>query len=123
MTATAITKPAPWPIYISQGATWRESYTWGMQDTTTGVVTPIDLTGWTAKGQVRQYKSKTSKLYATMGFTLDAVNGVIHASLSATDTAAILTDGYYDIEVSNATTGEIVRIVGGPVSLDAGVTQ
>ena len=118
-----MTKPAKLKLTIYQGATFRKRLTWR-----TPSKAPIDLTGCTARMQVREdYESPLPLLEMTTengGITIDPVEmGVLHLYISDADTAACLWGGgVYDVEVVHPG-GDVTRLVQGSVSVSPEVTR
>jgi len=110
-------------ITIEQGATFQMPITW-----TTGVVpTPVNLTGYTARMQVRKtYASTTAVLSLTTengGITLGGALGTIDILASATQTAAIaIKSGVYDLELVSGG-GIVTRLLQGAVEITPEVTR
>ena len=117
MAATTLT------ITIEQGATYSKLITWK-----TGTpALPIDLTGCTARMQVRaKITSVTPLLELTTengGIILGGTAGTITLFISAEDTAAFDWDGgAYDLEIE-FTDGTVVRRLYGSVSVSPEVTR
>ena len=118
-----MTKPAKLKLTIYQGATFRKRLAWLNPDRT-----PIDLTGCTARMQVREdYESPLPLLELTTengGITIDPVNtGVLHLYISDVGTAACLWGGgVYDVEIVHPG-GDVTRLVQGSVSVSPEVTR
>lgn len=118
-------------INIEQGATYNESFTWRVDDGSTPPTGPIvDLTGCTARMQIRQTQST-----ATYFIELTTENGRItlypgaadpniELNISATDTALLTftTAAVYDLEIVTAA-GYVTRVLKGAVTLDKEVTR
>jgi hypothetical protein len=84
---------------------------------------PYDLTGHTARGQIRRtYSSLTS--YPFTVTIPDAQQGNIAIELGHTATIQMKAGRYvYDIEIIDSTTGDITRVVEGQVEITPGVTR
>ena len=112
---------AQYNIIIEQGATWRLSLTW--KDSAGA---PIDLTGYTARMQVRQAYGAADALLSLSngtGITLGPSAGVITLTASATQTAAIAArNGVYDLEMV-APDGTVTRLLQGSVTISPEVTM
>lgn len=113
------------PLKIEQGATFDRTYTWkvGIADT----AVPVDLTGCTARAQIRpEITSAVVLLDLTTEnarITLGGAAGTIGIFLSAADTAALDWDsGVYDLEIEFPD-GRVVRRMAGPVSVSPEVTR
>ena len=108
---------------IPQGATYIHTFTHTEQDE----VTPIDLTGFTARLQMRStVKSSTVLHEATTsngGIAITPASGVVDLRISATDTAGFaFTRAVYDLEIE-APDGTVTRIVKGSIVVDPEVTR
>lgn len=111
------------PFKILQGETYDEVSTWKAGAS----AAPVDLTGCTARAQVRaDIDSPVVLLELTTengGIELGGVAGTIRRVISATDTAAIFwTSGVYDLEVVFAG-GQVRRLMAGGVSVSKEVTR
>lgn len=111
---------ANYDFTIEQGATEVRTFTWK-----TSAGTPIDLTGYTARMQLRPMLTSETKLLDLTtengGITLGGVNGTVVVTISASQTAALTRGGVYDLELVN---GPIVtRFVQGTVSISKEVTR
>lgn len=121
-----MTKPAKLKFTIYQGATFRKRLRWS--DKATG--TPIDLTGCTARMQVRAETSAPAVLLDLTtengGITLGGAAGTIDLYVGATATAAINWDGgVFDLEIIHpgALPDDVTRIAQGTVSVSPEVTR
>jgi hypothetical protein len=88
--------------------------------------TPKDLTGYTAKAQVRATKTSATALMdasTANGFiTINAPGGIVQINVpQATTEVMVWTSGVWDLEITSAG-GEISRIVEGFASLSQEVT-
>lgn len=107
-------------IEIEQGATFNLAFLY--ED---GAGQPIDLTGMTARMQLRrQYSSSEFILNLSTengGITIEALTGTISLFVSAFDTSTLSGSGVYDLELVN---GPIVnRILSGSYIICAEVTR
>ena len=121
-----MTSPAKLKFTIYQGATFRKRLRWS--DKATG--TPIDLTGCTARMQVRAETSAPAVLLDLTtengGITLGGAAGTIDLYVGATATAAINWEGgVFDLEIIHpgALPDDVTRIVQGTVSVSPEVTR
>ena len=110
-------------IYIEQGATFRKTLTWK----TGSPAMPVDLTGYSARLQVRAKIDDAEPLLSLTtengGITLGTTDGTIALYLSATDSAAIdWKKGLYDLELT-APNGDVTRLVAGSVEVSFEVTR
>lgn len=108
-------------ITANQGETFNFSFTISTDGT------PWDLTGYTARMQVRTTVEATTKLLdltSTDGdITLGGVAGTVAITVSATDMAALIAGRHvYDLEVVSAG-GTVYRILEGKFSVKAEVTR
>ncbi len=106
-------------LTIEQGSTFRKLFTWKA-----GV--PVDLTGCTARMQIRETIPSSVVLHSLTtengGITLGGVAGTIALLIPATATAAFAwTSGVWDLEIVNGT--EVTRLLYGPVVVTQEVTR
>jgi len=89
--------------------------------------TPVNLTGFTARMQIRETVESTTILHTMTtengGITLGGTAGTIALLISATDTAALTFDaGVYDLEIISAG-GVVTEVMAGAVLLGDEVTR
>ena len=118
-----MTTPAKLKLKIIQGATFRKPLAWLAPDKTT----PIDLTGCTARMQVRsEIESDTVLLELTTEngcIVIDGSAGKLTLHLSPSATAAIAWEsGVWDLEVVHPS-GDVTRLVQGSISVSREVTR
>lgn len=116
-------KPFKHNITIIQGATLRDVTTW--KAGTPAV--PVDLTGCTARMQVRAKIDSTDTLLNLTtengGINLGGTAGTVTVFLSATATAALTwKSGVYDLEVQFGN-GDVRRLLAGSVAVSPEVTR
>lgn len=107
-------------LLIPQGATYRHVFAY-----VDSANAPVDITGYTARMQIRATISATAKLYESAGgdFVINGVAGeVILTIASATTTAWTWATGVYDIEIVSPL-GEVTRLIKGKVKVDPEVTR
>lgn len=107
-------------VTIEQGATWTRTLT------ITDDGTPRNLTGYTARMQIRRAAADASvllELTTVNGrITITALTGTLILSLSATETAALSwTRGVYDLEIVAGSAVE--RLLEGAVTVSPEVTR
>lgn len=111
-------------LYIEQGTTFARTLT--LSDGTN----PIDLTGYTARGQIRA-GATSATIIASFTFVITPLTGTIVMSLTADETSAIATTGdkyssltkyYYDVEIEDAV-GTVTRILNGQITVSPEVTK
>lgn len=104
-----------------QGATFTR-----VINATDGAGDPIDLTGYTARMQVRRDIDATAiliELTTENGrITLGGESGTITLSIDAEDTSAIPRPGIYDLELESDT-GTVIRLLKGIFDLDPEATR
>lgn len=112
-------------ITVEKGATFKLNLTWNNKDGA-GVLTPVDLTGFTARAQARADHAAAATLFSLTngtGITLGGAAGTIAVVISAADTAAIVGDeGVWDLELVSGS-GEVTRLVEGRVKFTPEVTK
>lgn len=110
-------------LEMQQGATFRKDLTWQIAEA------PVDLTGYTARMQVREtVDSVTSLLELTTenGYiTLGGAAGTIRLEVDAVAMAALdFTAGVYDLELASGdATPFVTRLCEGAVTLSPEVTR
>lgn len=108
-------------LAIEQGAEFEKGFIW--KD---AAGTPIDLTGYTARMQIRpSVASETILLELTTEngrIRLGGANGTIHLKLGATITATLPKGGVYDLELVQ-TEDNVVRFAEGSVWVSKEVTR
>jgi len=109
-------------ITIEQGATFSLSATW--KDSTGSAV---NLTGYTARMQVRHFKDSTTTLAnlttENNGIVLGAALGTITVTITATATAAMpALEAFYDLELQSAG-GVVTRLLQGKATISREVTR
>lgn len=113
------TGSGPTRLYCNQGSTFSKTLTWNID----GV--PVNLTGYTARMQVRStYASATALVTLTngSGITLGTTNGQITLTISAVATAAIAAGNYvYDLELTSGST--VTRLLEGQFIVSPEVTR
>jgi hypothetical protein len=116
--------PATLNLTMYQGASFDYNLVWNTTEGT--VTTPVNMTNWSARMQVRNsYDASETALSLTSGtgITLGGTAGSILIEATATQTAGILAGPYvYDLEmVSPASV--VTRLVEGTIIVDPEVTR
>lgn len=115
-------------IQVNQGEDYVQLFQWKMLDSDT----PFNLTGFTARAQIRS-AAFSNGIIATIAVAItDAVNGVFKLSLSNTVTASIPTGQGkffydevrypYDVELVSPA-GAVSRVLNGSVIISPEVTR
>lgn len=111
---------AVYPFTAGQGETFDRTITWEIDGT------PVNLTGYTARMQIRKTHKSTSavvSLTSSSGLTLGGSAGTIQIVISATATAALTAGKYvYDLELVSAG-GIVTRVIEGTFELTPEVTR
>jgi hypothetical protein len=106
-------------ITVEQGATFSKRLVWRDKNKR-----PINLSGYTAKMQIRASATSTDVLFelstSNQRITL-AAGGVIQLDIAANDTDQIKA-GVYDLKLY-APTGQEIRLIEGKVTVSPGVTR
>lgn len=107
---------------IEQGTTFRRTLT--LKDNAGAL---INLTGYSGRMQIRaEVDSATVMLSMTTSngrIVLGGAAGTVQWYISDTDTALLASDGVYDFEIVNGSTGDVTRVLKGKVRLDPEVTR
>lgn len=109
-------------LTINQGATFELTITWNDSNGD-----PINLTGYTARMQVRETYSSSSTIISltqASGITLGGAAGTIAILISATTTAALTApfSGVYDLELVSGA-GVVTRVLQGAAVVTPEVTR
>jgi len=105
-------------IVIDQGADYSASI-----DVTDSDGDTIDLSGYTAAGQIRKTYSSSTAVNFTVSIASPATAGTLNIGLSNTQTNAMKAGRYvYDVEITNSG-GVKTRVLEGQVEITPGVTQ
>jgi hypothetical protein len=117
-----MTKPANLKLQIYQGATFRKRLRWLNPGQT-----PIDLTGCTARMQVREEVESTAVLLELTTengrIVLGGTAGTVEMLVDADTTAAITWDGgAWDLEIVHPA-GEVTRLAQGSLCVSPEVTR
>jgi hypothetical protein len=121
-----MTKPFNRDLTIYQGATFRETVTW-KAGATAETATPVNLTGYTAKAQLREELDSATVIHEMTtengGITLGGAAGTYELYISDEDSAEFTFDAaVYDVELL-APNGDTIRRQYGRVKLDKEVTR
>lgn len=113
-------------LAIDQGATYRKTFLYTTSLTT---LTPIDLTGYTARMQMRS--SPTAAVTSLSLTQLSSLNGqlilggalgTIQVYITDVATAALSGGGVYDLEIISPS-GDVTRLVQGTYAVSPNVTR
>ena len=111
---------------IYQGALFEEPFEWFQSDG----VTPINMTGWTARMQVRATIDATEKLIELTTenggiIVSDAANGQFKLYIDAVATAALtpIKNAVYDLEIDPNDDSAIIRLLEGNITIKGEVTR
>lgn len=85
--------------------------------------TPVDITGYTARMQVRDpYDSSLMlDLSSGDGLTVDGPNGTVLVEITAAQTKTLTKKGVYSLEIVNGAT--VIELLRGPVNVYPEITQ
>lgn len=116
-------------LAIEQGATYTLPFTWVEAVEVDGEWVPgdpYDLTGWTARMQIRRRQGAEVQIEATTEngkITLGGVAGTVLVKLEDEDTAELsFRTMAYDLELINPD-GDVFRLLKGAVAVDPNITQ
>lgn len=117
------THPAKHNLYIYRGATFSEAITWKDEN-----ATPIDLTGFTARMQMRETVEASMPFLSLTtengGIALGGAAGTINILATAAATSAITASaGVYDLEIVAGDTITVTRLLEGLVFISPEVTR
>ena len=112
--------PGKYNIVCPQGSTFTKRFTYHIDES------PVNLTVYTARMQVRETHSSEAKVFDLTtengGIILGGSLGTINLTISATNTAAVVAKDYvYDLELVNGSV--VTRIVEGKFIVTPEVTR
>lgn len=114
--------PAKYDITVYQGDTFRLPITLSMKDAEENV-TPVDLTDQHLKAQIRQRQNPDAGLMGTFEFVmLNPEQGSFEAVLPAEESANVFRNGFWDLETTDLSTGEVRTWIYGQVTVLPQVT-
>lgn len=112
--------PGKYNFTCPQGATFSRTLTYKINDT------PVNLSGYTARMQVREFHYSDDyilNLTSSSGITLGGAAGTIALLISASDTASLVPGNYvYDIEIISVG-GTVTRLIEGKFIVSPEVTR
>lgn len=111
-------------ITISQGATNTFSFVYSLM--ISGVKTPVNLTGFTAKSQIRDMVGGNILLQLDPYITLGSDGSVvvlIPASVTESSAWGSRRNGVWDMELKETSSGTVVRFLSGTVTISHDVTR
>jgi hypothetical protein len=114
-------------IFCEQGTTFGRTFELQYPDPLEpDVYYDYDLTGFTARMQVRRTIESTTKLIelttSNGGITIFGPEGKVMVMMTASQTAALTSSGVYDIEIIDGG-GQVSRLVEGTFTLSLEVTR
>lgn len=114
-------------IICEQGTTFTRRLEIQYQDETDPeVYHPYDLTGHTARMQVRRtVESSTAMIELTTengGIDIDGPEGVVEITMTDEQTSSLTSSGVYDLEIINGG-GQVSRVIQGAFTLSLEVTR
>lgn len=84
---------------------------------------PFDLTGYSARGQIRRSYTSTTAYNFTATIT-DPTDGEINIFLDNTVTAAMKAGRYlYDVEIVQTSSSDVTRVIEGQVEITPRITR
>lgn len=106
-------------LFIDLGSSFQSTLTLRNDDGS-----PMDLTGYVVRGQLRRSIIAEAKIDLTVAIDNDPTTGIITISLEDEVTAAMKPYGYYlfDIEIESSG-GEVTRVLKGKVITDPEITR
>jgi hypothetical protein len=111
--------PGLYDLVCPQGASFDKTFTYSIGGTA------VNLTGYTAAMQVREYADASTTLVSLTngsGITLGGTAGTIDVAISAAVTAGVAAGSYtYDLELYSGSTA--IRLLQGAFNVTAGVTR
>jgi hypothetical protein len=99
---------------------------------TSNGTTPIDLTGYSGRGQVKASALDATPIASFVVTIPTPANGVVRCVIEADDTELIPTTGtnyakltqyYYDIELYTTADADVIRLLNGKASVSPNITE
>ena len=95
------------------------------------VYDPFNLTGYTARMQIRRTLESTTPMVSLTSPTvngngitvMDGANNAISINMTDTTTSSLTTSGVYDLEIIKTSTGAGSRLIQGTLTLSLEVTK
>lgn len=113
-------------LYIEQGATYRRTWRWNTVSTDGLVLTPINLTGYIARMQIRRSQGAPATVSLTTengGITLGGAAGTVTVYMTDDQTDLLQPkSAVYDLELE-APNGDVYRFIQGRITVDPNITQ
>lgn len=108
-------------LYIEQGATYLRSFVWKTSSA------PVDLTGYTARMQIRRNPASDEVLFSATTenslLTITPLDGKVDLVIPATDTESFdWRTARYDLELESSV-GVVIRLVQGTVTVSKEITR
>jgi hypothetical protein len=108
--------PGDYPLALYRG----DSYKWDFTLWADAAKTiPADLTGATAKAEIRD--APAGATIVTMTCTIST--NVVHMALSAAASAALPAAGVWDLQLTYSTSGDVTTVLAGKVTVTPDVTD
>lgn len=105
-------------LYVDQGSSYYSTIT------VEGAVGIVDLTGYTAAGQIRKTYNSTNFVDFDITIVEPRDKGELLIELSPATTESMKSGRYvYDIEITNTNTAEVFRVIEGQVEINPSVTR
>jgi hypothetical protein len=111
-------------VRFAKGTTWKLAFTWSDKDPVTLVKTPKNLTGYSAKLQIRRNGTVVLTTSTALGtITLGGVAGTVVSTASATLTDAIEAgSAEWAIELTSGG-GEVTEVLRGQAYIEAEIAD
>jgi len=113
-------------LYIEQGATYRRTWRWNTVSPDGLTLTPINLTGYIARMQIRRSQGATASVSISTesgGITLGGTAGTVSIVLTDDQTDVLQPkSAVYDLELE-APNGDVYRFIQGRITVDPNITQ
>jgi hypothetical protein len=111
-------------VRFAKGTTWKLAFTWYDKNATTGVKTPKNLTGYSAKLQIRRSGTVLLTTSTALGnITLGGAAGTVVSTASATLTDACAAgSAEWAIELTSGG-GEVTEVLRGQAMIESEITD
>jgi hypothetical protein len=112
--------PGAYPLTLYRGDSYHWLFTlW----TDAGKTTPADLSGATAKAEIRNAPAGATIVSLVCTIPTAAPHNVVDVKLTAAASAGLPATGVWDLQITYTASGDVTTVLAGPVTVTADVTD
>jgi hypothetical protein len=112
--------PGDFPLELYRGDSYHWVFTLWSDEAKT---IPTDLTGMTAKAEIREATGGTNITALVCTIPSTAPHNVVDAKLSAASCADLPASGVWDLQLTTTSSGEVATVLAGKVTVTPDVTD